>query len=891
MRSLWIALTTASLVAASFTTVPSSEPAAAAATTVTTASSATSAATIGVPTVIPRPDVLEPQAGQSLDLGPDTRVLVDGGEDVTGVGERLAEVLRPATGFKIAVTALADRGEAGPSDIVLDLSAAGDITSSEGYVIDVDSAGVAITASEAAGLFRGVQTLRQLLPPAIEADTVQDADWTLPGIHIEDDPRYAYRGAGLDPARHFLTVDEVKRFMDQMALYKLNTLHLHLTDDTGWRIQIDSWPNLTSVGARTDYSGGAGGFYTKADYAELIRYAQERFITVVPEINMPSHSNAALASYGELTCSGTANPLPWNKTHTPPTYLCPEKDVVYGYVDDVIGEIAAMTPGPYIHIGSDEPVGLSHDRYKAFLQRAIPIAASHGKTLIGWNEILDAEPPASTVVQVWRDTGRDPGAHPVILSPRLFTYLNFRYDDVTPTWAWPVEGDRKTTVEESYSLEPGTFLPATSTGTVLGVEAWLWGENIKNIAELDFLAFPRLPGLAERSWSEPDDLTWSEYRRRLGAHGDRWDTMGIGFYRSPEVDWRQPAALAAQTPASVMVGADAGGMLPVTLTNDSVVALDDVRVTVTSTGASASPTEIVVPRLEPGQSHEAAVKLSWPVGAPLTSATVTLDGSWTAAGEPQQARLAQTQVAGRCGPGLRSPAAIAHVSSEETAGTDRSAEYTIDGNPQTFWHTRWSDQLDRHPHTIDFDLGAAATVCGVEYLPLQVASVNGTVADYQVFVSTDGEEWGSPVASGRFAATKTAKYVPLPPTAARYIRFVALSEINGNPWASMAEFRVDHGEFAPPIQATASSRCIGGKVALTVVVKNTGQDPVDLQITTDFGRKTFAAVAPGRNAFHAFTTRQTGIPAGEATVEATATVDGATVSGVTTVGYDARSCG
>lgn len=332
------------------------------------------------PAIIPAPTSVTSTPGESFTLTPGTRILV--GSDSSGAmaaATALAEILRPSTGYPFPVSRQGDHSTAHSIRFKL-VDSAG--LGEEGYRLDVTPGAVLLRANTAAGLFYGVQTLRQLLPGEIESQTVQPGPWTLPGIHVQDEPRFAWRGAMLDVARHFFSVAEVKRYIDLLALYKVNVLHLHLADDQGWRIEIDSWPRLATYGGSTEVGGGPGGYYTKEQYAALIEYAQERHIMVVPEIDMPGHTNAALASYAELNCDGEAPPL-YTGTSVGFSSLCIDKPVTYQFVDDVVRELAAMTPGPYIHIGGDEAHSTAHEDYVRFVNRVQGIVSSHGKDMIG----------------------------------------------------------------------------------------------------------------------------------------------------------------------------------------------------------------------------------------------------------------------------------------------------------------------------------------------------------------------------------------------------------------------------------------------------------------------------------------------------------------------------
>src|SRR5688572_1596275 len=291
--------------------------------------------------LIPKPVSVTPAQG-SFELNEKTSIYADktfrGLENISGY---LAQKLFPATGYKLEVAA--DKGE---NQIALVLSDNSDLKD-EGYDLDIKSTGITITANNPAGIFNGIQTLLQLLPNEITKDAKQDVEWVVGAGNIRDYPAYGFRGAMLDVSRHFFGVDDVKRYIDLISSYKLNTLHLHLSDDQGWRIEIKSWPNLTKHGGSTQVGGGAGGFYTQEQYSDIVKYAQDRFVTIIPEIDMPGHTNAALASYPVLNCNNKATEL-YTKTEVGFSTLCVRKDSVYKFVEDVVRELAAITPGPYI---------------------------------------------------------------------------------------------------------------------------------------------------------------------------------------------------------------------------------------------------------------------------------------------------------------------------------------------------------------------------------------------------------------------------------------------------------------------------------------------------------------------------------------------------------------
>ncbi|WP_443076225.1 beta-N-acetylhexosaminidase [Streptomyces sp. NBC_01716] len=498
--------------------------------------------------IVPAPASVRP-GGAPYSLTSSTRIRVDeDSHEARRVGTYLAGLLRPSTGYDLRITD-DDRGRGRGDDGIRLRLTSGDrdrALGDEGYRLESDRAGVTLTAREPAGLFHGVQTLRQLLPALVESRTRQPGPWKVAGGTITDTPRYAYRGAMLDVSRHFFTVGQVKCYIDQLALYKINTLHLHLSDDQGWRIAIDSWPRLAAYGGSTQVGGGPGGYYTKAQYRELVRYAASRHLEVVPEIDMPGHTNAALASYADLNCDGVAPPL-YTGTAVGFSSLCATKEITYDFVDDVVRELAALTPGRYLHIGGDEAHSTSHADYVEFMRRTQAAVAKYGKTVVGWHQLTGADPVKGAVAQYWGydATGAAERAQvaeatktgtKLILSPADRVYLDMKYDrntDLGLTWAGLVEVDR------SYDWDPAAYLADAGAApeAVLGVEAPLWSETLSTSDHIERMAFPRLPGVAEIGWSPQSARDWDTYRERLAAQGPRLTALGIDYYRSPVVPW------------------------------------------------------------------------------------------------------------------------------------------------------------------------------------------------------------------------------------------------------------------------------------------------------------------------------------------------------------------
>jgi hexosaminidase len=485
--------------------------------------------------VIPRPVSIAPATG-AFRLSATTRIVVEpASPEMMALGRFLAARLGPATGLPLPVAT----GAPAAGDIRLTTQGADAALGDEGYELRIAPDGLTVAGPRAAGVFHGLQTIRQLLPPEIERGAVQPGPWAVAAGTVRDRPRFVWRGAMLDLARHFFGVDIVKRFIDLLVYYKMNRLHLHLSDDQGWRIAIDAWPRLTAIGGSSEVGGGPGGFLSKAQYAEIVAYAQERHVTVVPEIDVPGHTNAALASYAELNCNGMAPPL-YTGVDVGFSTLCTALPITERFMTDVIGELAAMTPGPYLHLGGDEAMSTQPADYVRFISAVQRLVKAAGKEMIGWEEVaaIDDLLPTS-VVQHWNNVpltarAKQQGAK-VIMSPASRAYLDMKYDAATPvggTWAGFID-ERK-----AYEWDPATQVPGLGEPDILGVEAPLWSETIRTREEVELLLLPRLAGYAEIAWSPAAGRTWAEYRVRIGNHGPRLTAMGANAYRSPAIPWR-----------------------------------------------------------------------------------------------------------------------------------------------------------------------------------------------------------------------------------------------------------------------------------------------------------------------------------------------------------------
>ncbi|SDT13701.1 family 20 glycosylhydrolase [Jiangella sp. DSM 45060] len=553
------------------------------------------------------------------------------GDGALAPATSLAQALRPATGLALPVTptapeAVPDRQRgSGPAPIVVDVrpgnAPAGH--ADEGYTLEVTPVRTLIAADTPNGALNGVQTLRQLFPQWIESDTVVATDWTVPAVSIADYPRFAHRGVMLDVARSFYPVHEVKEYIDTAAQFKINRLHLHLTDDQGWRIAIDQpadnpsgidYGLLTEVGGATAMTErgtelGSTGYYTKADYTEIVRYAARNGMTVIPEVDLPGHTNSALHSIPQLNTPGAKPQLQPGQTTVPHngtgavgySSLDAHSAVTYEFVEHVLAEIAALTPGPYLHIGGDEAHVTSHADYVTMVDAFTAATAELGKTVVGWNEYAGtALPQDDAVVQFWNgnraavaNAVNARGAE-VVLSPAAHTYVPQKQDPRQPqggTWACGgVCG-----LDRHYNWDPGTFIPGIAESSVLGVESALWGEFIRRIDQAQYYAYPRVAATAEVGWTPQDQRRYADFTRRLGELGGRLTVQGTNFFPSADVDWRvdalgAPATAQAGRPAEVTWTVTAPGVASQSL--DATVTWSDG---VTGTAEVSTAREASIP--------------------------------------------------------------------------------------------------------------------------------------------------------------------------------------------------------------------------------------------------------------------------------------------------------
>jgi len=452
------------------------------------------------------------------------------------VGKFLAKQLKAKTNLDVQVNVNEIPQREGI--IYINQSDSLELNAPEAYQIYVTADSVILNSNTAEGAFRGVQTLRQLVPEASNDTLAEYPVWTIPTGKIMDNPVFEYRGSMLDVARHFFSVEDVKKYIDLLAYYKYNVLHLHLSDDQGWRIEIKSWPKLTEIGGSTEVGGEAGGFYTQEEYKEIVDYAAKHFMTVVPEIDMPGHTNAASASYPFLNGNGKKVEL-YEGTHVGFSTFDTRKDTVYAFIDDVVREISAITPGPYFHIGGDESHVTKKKDYIYFMDKVVDIVKKYDKIPVGWDELATANVDSTSVAQFWgskenADLAVEKGMK-IIMSPAKKAYLDMQYDTLSKHglhWAAYIP------VDSAYIWNPEEY-EGVPMENILGIEAPLWSETISNIDELEYLAFPRAIGYSELGWSTKENRNWENFKVRLANQAPYLDRMNVKYYPSPLIDWKE----------------------------------------------------------------------------------------------------------------------------------------------------------------------------------------------------------------------------------------------------------------------------------------------------------------------------------------------------------------
>jgi hexosaminidase len=512
--------------------------------------------------IVPQPARVERPEGAFRLIAQTKIVVAETDAPLLPIARQLAQAIRERTGCELPVEKRA--GNAAQHAVLLTSSKSREDLGEEGYELTIAAESIVVRAPKPAGVFYGVQTLRQLLRQVEKPADSQHAAWEFPCVQIEDRPRFAWRGMHLDVARHFFDKQFVKRYIDHISAYKINVFHLYLTDDQGWRIEIKRYPRLTEVGAwragtKRHYWDGRGddkrygGYFTQQDLREIVRYAQERFVTVVPGISMPGHSQAALAAYPELSSTGGPFEV-WTDWGISKEVMDPGKEEVFAFVEGVLGEVIEVFPSRYIHTGGDE---VPRDRWKAspfaqarilqeglkdedelqsyFTRRVERFLNSNQRELIGWDEILEGGLAPNAVVMSWRGTEGGVQAaragHKVVMTPNRETYFNYMQHK-----------DRRGPGHTAhlpllavYHFDPTRGLTPEEARYVLGGQACLWTEYVPTPADVEYLLFPRLFAMAEVLWSPPEGRDDDGFLKRIPLQLERLKRAGIGYCP----DWKE----------------------------------------------------------------------------------------------------------------------------------------------------------------------------------------------------------------------------------------------------------------------------------------------------------------------------------------------------------------
>lgn len=516
-----------------------------------------------IPDIVPAPVQMVPGSG-NFRFSNHTVFSVENAEQA-GVAQGFIQLFTRAAGFTPKLKTGARKGDI---LFVTDRS-----LKSEAYELDVTPKKITIKSSDVKGFFYALQTIRLMLPPSIESMQVVQADWTVPAVKINDEPRFGFRSFMLDVVRCFIPKENVLRIIDCMAMLKINTLHFHLTDDNGWRIEIKKYPRLTEVGAwRVDHTDvpfhsrrnpkpgeptPIGGYFTQEEIKEIVAYAAERQIEVIPEIEMPAHANAALASYPQMVCPVVdkyVGVLPGLGGENAGIIFCAGNDSVYTFLQDIIDEILPLFPSRYIHLGGDEArktywekcplcqarmkkehLANEEDLQGYFMKRMSSYVQSKGREVIGWDELTNTTIPEGAIIYGWQGMGNAAlkaaaKGHRFVMTPARIMYL-IRYQG--PQWFEPVTYFGNNTLKDVYDYEPvqKDWKPEYAS-LLMGVQACMWTEFCDKPEDVDYLAFPRLAALAEVAWVKPDKKNWPSFLKALDVYNEHLAMKGVGYARS-----------------------------------------------------------------------------------------------------------------------------------------------------------------------------------------------------------------------------------------------------------------------------------------------------------------------------------------------------------------------
>ena len=508
--------------------------------------------------IIPLPSTYELKPGTFYITGQSSIGIDKSDPEMTALANYFNEEISDATGFSLPVN--------NSGTIIFQLGEHKEL-GEEGYQLSISSDQLILSAYKHHGIFNGIQSVLQLLPPEIKSKTVQaDATWSINCIEVTDKPQFAWRGLMLDVSRHFFTKQEVKKFIDQMAEYKYNVFHWHLTDDQGWRLEVKSLPRLTAIGAwraprvgnwwerepqlPTD-SLSYGGYYTTEDIREIVEYAQQRYVTIVPEIDIPGHSMAALSAYPEISCTG--GPFHVNVGNTFYTKiensLCAGNEQTFEVLDSVFAEVARLFPSPYIHIGGDEcykgfwekcskcKMRMQKEHLKNleelqsyFVKRVAAMVQKRGKQVIGWDEILEGGLAPETIVMSWR--GMKGGieaakqGHSVIMTPTDHCYLDFYQGDPT------VEPNTYSMLRLQYCYKYQLIPDSVDASLIMGGQGNLWTESVPHYRQVEYMIWPRALAISETLWTDARLRNWKFFVNRVEQQFERFDRSGVNYARS-----------------------------------------------------------------------------------------------------------------------------------------------------------------------------------------------------------------------------------------------------------------------------------------------------------------------------------------------------------------------
>lgn len=519
--------------------------------------------------IIPKPLYVEIHNGEFIINGVTRIVVCDNDAEIQKIASDFAAKINKAKHFNLQVVVEDNTTAKLTNEIRFCLSTDSEKYGKEGYSLEVSSHGILIEAHKANGLFYAVQTIYQLLPYQIfSSDAIGSIALIMPNVFIFDKPRFGWRGEMLDPSRHFISTDYIKQNLDYLASLKMNIFHWHLTDDQGWRIEILSYPKLTDIGAwrvnRNDEPWGGrseqqvgevatyGGYYTQEQIADIIDYAKDRYIEIIPEIDIPGHSRAAIAAYPEISCDEAYYTVATGGIMEENTY-CPGKEITFEFTEKMLGEVMDIFPSKYMHIGGDEcnkekwkeckncqkriadnNLADEHELQSYFIKRVEKIINTKGKTMIGWDEILEGGLAPNATVMSWRGIEGGIAAakagHDVVMSPNSYCYLDLRQGD---TDIEPDYGYGRLLLSTAYSYNPiPEELTTKEAKHILGVQGNLWGESMQRPYDHNYMLFPRLFAIAEVGWTAYEQKDYCDFINRIEYAFNRLDAMNVNYASS-----------------------------------------------------------------------------------------------------------------------------------------------------------------------------------------------------------------------------------------------------------------------------------------------------------------------------------------------------------------------